>query len=419
MKPLYPQAQLLQIKPKEKLSNLKNELQDFEEFYGVGRLLQQAQNLIDEQDVQLEEINKGIDEIKNFIELNSPVKEKLCQINYLMQYINFYFKPNEAQAINSELDLFKNHLEQLRNKGLDNESNSNNFFAELDLILVNRIEELFKKIKEIYFERKLSPSFETYFNDQVELLKPVEGEQKTKTHLIFQQLYWLINFLNQFEVSYSKFNELEEKFKNDRNKYLELCKKLINSEVINDRKKTIEEKIEILNKDFHDFNPSVNFPQQLELGLTQLDTTLNELFNFNQAELCTQQEQYAKLIDLLIGSKVNLTLHAKKLKSNFLWAQSGKNKYQAIENIQQKMDALLESGANQEHASSSEEIITDLQQTINEAKAILSEYRGISLLRCFATLWGGGKVTSQLLVETLEEQLSDLQNNITKLPLRL
>src|SRR5436190_217025 len=312
MKPLYPQAQLLQIKPKEKLSNLKNELQDFEEFYGVGRLLQQAQNLIDEQDVQLEEINKGIDEIKNFIELNSPVKEKLCQINYLMQYINFYFKPNEAQAINSELDLFKNHLEQLRNKGLDNESNSNNFFAELDLILVNRIEELFKKIKD------------------------------------------------------------------DRNKYLELCKKLINSEVINDRKKTIEEKIEILNKDFHDFNPSVNFPQQLELGLTQLDTTLNELFNFNQAELCTQQEQYAKLIDLLIGSKVNLTLHAKKLKSNFLWAQSGKNKYQAIENIQQKMDALLESGANQEHASSSEEIITDLQQTINEAKAILSEYRGIS-----------------------------------------
>ncbi len=77
------------------------------------------------------------------------------------------------------------------------------------------------------------------------------------------------------------------------------------------------------------------------------------------------------------------------------------------------MDALLESGANQEHAS--KQIITDLQQTTNNARTNLSEYRGIPLLRCFATLWGGGKETSQFLVQPIEEQLSDLQSNINRL----
>lgn len=412
MPSLYPQAQLLQIKPKERLSTLINKLERFQEFYGADKLLQQAQCLIDQFDARVIEINTCIGQIKNFIELNSPIKEKLEQINYLEQCINYCFK-DDAHPFNSELEIQKDKLIQSKKNGIDNQSNSESFFGEIDSIFVNCIPELFNKIKEIYSERKLSSVYETYFNSEIGLIESIEGDRKNP-HFLFQQLCWLMMFLNKFEYSYHQFNELQAKFKKDKAKFSKLCVELINSEIICDRKKTIEQQMEILTKDFQDFNPRVN-PQQLGLGLIQLDTKINELSTLNKGELRDQQAQYAHLIDLLIDSKVNLTLHVKKLKSNFFWAQLGKNKYQAIEKIQQKMDALLESGANQEQARPSKQIVAELQQTINEAKTTLSVYRGIPLFRCFATLWGGGKVTSQLLVSTLEEQLMELQSNINRL----
>ncbi len=319
MPSLYPQAQLLQIKPKEKLSDLICELERLQEFYGADKLLQQAQCLVNQLDAQIEEIYTCIGQIKHFIELNTPIKEKLDQINYLMQCVEYCIK-DKAQLINRELVIQKNQLEQLRSNSLDNISNSDNIFSELDLIFVNQIEELFNKIKEIYSKRPLSSGCQAYLEGKIGLIQPIDGDQKTKVCYLFQQLYWLIDFLNNFEYSNQQFNELKAKFKSDQEEYSNLCAELINSENISDRKKTIEQQIKILNKDFSHFDPAVNFPQELELGLIQLDTKLNELSTVNQAELRNQQEQYAKLIDLLIDSKVNLTLHANKLKSNFLWA---------------------------------------------------------------------------------------------------
>ena len=85
----------------------------------------------------------------------------------------------------------------------------------------------------------------------------------------------------------------------------------------------------------------------------------------------------------------------------------------------QKIDLLLNPEINIEENASKREItpdkILDLKETLKNANSLLSEYRGISLLRCFATLWGGGRVTSQLLVNKLENQLTDLQTSMSRL----
>lgn len=414
MPSLYPHAQLLQIKPKEKLSDLHIQLKNFQEFYGANRLLQQAQNLIDGQDTQINEINKCINEVKKFIDLNLFIKEKLEQVHYLMLYIDFYYEANESQPIKSELDVQKNIMEEFKKNGFGNSTHNENFFIEHDSILINQVEELFKKIEGIYSEKELNPAYKNYFNNQFELIQPIASDQKNKDHFIFKQLYWLVDFLNQLEVSYGKFNELENNFISFRNNYLELCKELINSEDIHRRKNDIEHQFEILDKRFCEFDPESNDHEQLHLGLMQLDKNLNEISAVNQVELCNQQEKYTNLINLLIISKNNLTQHAEKLKSNYLWAKSGQKKSELIDNIQKKIDALLESREEQELSSSNQESFSDLKQTIGEAKAILSEYRGITFFRGFARLWGGGKVTSQLLVETLEEQVTDLQSHINR-----
>ena len=410
MPSLYPHTQLLQIKPKERLSDLISELKLFQEFYGADKLLQQAQCLINQFDAQIEEIYRCIDQIKHFIKLNTPLKEKLDQISYLMECVKYSIK-SEGRLINSELDIQKKQLEQLRSSGFDKIANSENIFSELDLIFVSLIEELFNKIKETYSVKRLNSAYQGYVESKVESIQSINEDQKTKLPYLLQKLDWLMKFLSQLEYSYQQFNELKVTFENVKEEYSKLCPGLINLQTICDIKNTIEQQIDILNKDFSDYDPSVNFPQQLELVLTPLVTKLNELSAINQVELRNQQEQYTKLVELLINSKADLTMHANKLKSNFLWAQSGKNKYQAIEKIQQKMDALLESGTK--HVS--KQIITDLQQTINDAKTILSVYRGIPSLRCFATMWGGGKVTSLFLVQNLEEQLADWQSNINRL----
>ncbi len=61
--------------------------------------------------------------------------------------------------------------------------------------------------------------------------------------------------------------------------------------------------------------------------------------------------------------------------------------------------------------------IYKLQEYINEKKItdVLSSYRGFSLLRCFATLWGGGKVKSIEYVEQLQDQLDTLTKNISEI----
>jgi hypothetical protein len=139
---------------------------------------------------------------------------------------------------------------------------------------------------------------------------------------------------------------------------------------------------------------------------------LNELHQLNQNELQNQQDTFIRLIE---DSKQDLTDYAKKL--SLLKSKCANNKAEQLQSIIQKIDLLLNPEINREENASNREItpdkILDLKETVKNANSILSEYRGISLLRCFATLWGGGKVTSQLLVNTLDKQLTDLQSNIT------
>jgi hypothetical protein len=54
--------------------------------------------------------------------------------------------------------------------------------------------------------------------------------------------------------------------------------------------------------------------------------------------------------------------------------------------------------------------ITTLDACINDQTnlKILSRYRGFSPLKCFATLWGGGKVTSMEYIDQLRNELNPL-----------
>jgi hypothetical protein len=121
-------------------------------------------------------------------------------------------------------------------------------------------------------------------------------------------------------------------------------------------------------------------------------------------------------MNLVKNSNEALTAHNKKL--SYSSTQIAMNKSIAIKLIKDKIDLLLNTEINFEDNASSQAVIdkiSELKQTIKDAKGILSEYRGISFLRCVATLWGGGKVTSQGLVNTLEEQLTDFPSNKTRL----
>ncbi len=54
-----------------------------------------------------------------------------------------------------------------------------------------------------------------------------------------------------------------------------------------------------------------------------------------------------------------------------------------------------------------------LKEKISDNLATLSRYRGFSPFKCFATLWGGGRVKSIEYVEELRDQLNSLTNEIS------
>ncbi|WP_395498144.1 hypothetical protein [Rickettsiella endosymbiont of Litargus connexus] len=61
--------------------------------------------------------------------------------------------------------------------------------------------------------------------------------------------------------------------------------------------------------------------------------------------------------------------------------------------------------------------VSMLNEKINDKQnlEILSRYRGFSAFKCFATLWGGGRVKSIEYVEQLQEQVASLLKEITPL----
>ncbi|MEN9917374.1 MAG: hypothetical protein RLY40_1313, partial [Pseudomonadota bacterium] len=200
-------------------------------------------------------------------------------------------------------------------------------------------------------------------------------------------------------------SQYEEKFNNV---------KLVES---NDIEK-IKSEILVLFDSIKSFNPLEKFVEILDNELCSLSQRLYDLYKLNHAEL--QKQQY-NLLELIKITKDKLTQHDKEKLSRST-SKCAILKHDKINMINTKINALINNELEPNDTDINSRMIdniSELKQTINEAKTILSEYRGISLLRCFATLWGGGKVTSQLLVENLEKQLADLQDNTNRLPLKL
>lgn len=415
---MYPLKELHEAKISESLEELtilKNQLSFFQEFSGVDKLQEEAQFFLNDiENIQIENIITCKSKINNFIKLNYPIKEKIDQINYLMPLIEMYFEQTEVQTINSALATQKNKLKQLMNKELKNEDEIEKPIIAIDLIFLNRIQELLKKIKQSSLNRFNVPNYLTYLVSRLELISQSENEikdNKEKISILFNQLNFSIEFVKHLEISIKEFEELQHSFKSKREKYQELHEDLIKLEPIYASKIKVEQQIEILNEKFDMFDPSEESLVVLKHGLQDLDYELNELQQLNQSAL---QNQQVELIRQIKVTQQDLSKYSKKLA--LLDTKSTNNKAQQLKLINSEIESLLNPENLEEDTSKTmADNIEKLKHTMNDAKDILSEYRGISLLRCFATLWGGGKVTSQLLVNTLDEQLTDLQTNMSRL----
>lgn len=109
--------------------------------------------------------------------------------------------------------------------------------------------------------------------------------------------------------------------------------------------------------------------------------------------------------------------HGLNIKESYL---NGNEKSKILLNITKLAAHIRDSSDNIGNTSSNEQIqslkqnVSELDKIINNKQNLdtLSRYRGFSPLKCFATLWGGGKVKSIEYVEQLRDQLNTLTQEI-------
>lgn len=411
--PLLPtKSQQIQQEVQEKglkLQELIKKAQELNRFKQFSKQYSEINELLKESEDQSQNeeniylIDVTINKITRLIQtISEYVKERINQLEFLTKLVEKYFDKVQINSINIVLNGYKTNLQKELDAKVISKENINICLNELDHCLT------LKKIQEEmldYFQNKnVNKLYEKYKTEIIRLLESNEDEVKTRNNNKLSEIVFLENSIITFEMSYQHFEAKLTWIDYYEKAFQTINPSLLDLGVINERKSEVQKLINDLNSLESIFDPTN--VDSLNILDERLSLLADKLYELNKINL---EKQHSNLIGHLIDSKNNLAMHAEKLKSSFLWVKSSKSKYQVIENIQQKIEALLKSQENQEQTTINQESITELQQTINEAKAILSEYRGISLLRCFATLWGGGKVTSQLLVETLEEQVADLQ----------
>ncbi|WP_342220369.1 hypothetical protein [Rickettsiella endosymbiont of Miltochrista miniata] len=116
----------------------------------------------------------------------------------------------------------------------------------------------------------------------------------------------------------------------------------------------------------------------------------------------------------------NIERHGLNIKGSYF---NGNGKSKILLNITE-LAAQIRNSTNEIGSESSSEQILGLKQNISKLNVIindkqnletLSRYRGFSAFKCFATLWGGGKVKSIEYVEQLREQVGSLSKDLTAL----
>ncbi len=180
---------------------------------------------------------------------------------------------------------------------------------------------------------------------------------------------------------------------------------------------------------FHDL-PSENSPKiSRPVISTHLSSSQNSIYSqdsLENAERAQLIDGAQKIRSFFTEKKHNNNLakmerHAVNIKNSYF---NGNEKSIILLNITE-LAAQIRNSTNEIGNESSNEQIPGLKQKISKLNAIindkqnletLSRYRGFSPFKCFATLWGGGKVKSIEYVEQLRGQVASLTQEI--IPLR-
>ncbi|KAF5271662.1 hypothetical protein FQR65_LT05283 [Abscondita terminalis] len=382
------QAQQDALEKSEKLEQLDEkicELERFIQFSEVNKLLEeseeQRQNVknIYLIDVTINKINKLI------WELSHPFQCKLEQLKFLRTLIEKYFDQSEVDSINGALTIHLKKLQKELDSFVINKDEIDKKIIDCDQIIASKQKKILGKMFAYLQNKEVICNYVEYKSKIIEYYSDQEENEPKNINDFFQKIESLEASIIEFDISFQAFQErltclshYDGKFNNA---------KLVES---NDIEK-IKSEILVLLETIKSFNPLEKSFAILDDELSSLSQRLEDLYQLNHAEL---QKQQCNLLDLIKISKENLTEHVdgKLSRSTSKCAASKRDK---INRINTKINALINNEINPEDDvidSRMIDNISELKQTIKEAKTILSEYRGISLLRCFATLWGGGKM---------------------------
>lgn len=420
---MYPLSNLQQIKDEnfqQEFSELQiktAELERYHNFAEVNELLDEIKNIMaSEKNVgAITEYNKKIDNLIKI--LTQPIQEKFTHLAVLNELIEKYCDQGEVQSLNSGLAIQTKKLKTEMAKDSIDRQQIENQLSNIDSIFHKNLKKILGKIKQNLLGKAWDTRYKDYLNSQLELINSNEkkiNEKSTGISECFDRVKFVIESTTELETNHEYFINLTINFNLTEEYFHKLIPNLVNIENVNSLKDEIDNQIKILNEKFIKFDPRSDSPDTLTLGMGEFGQKLNELHQLNQNELQNQQDAFIRLIE---DSKQDLTDYVKKL--SLLKSKCAYNKSEQLKIITQEINFLLNPEINMEENASKREItpdkILDLKETLKNANSLISEYRGISLLRCFATLWGGGKVTSQLLVNKLENQLTDLQANMSRL----
>lgn len=177
---------------------------------------------------------------------------------------------------------------------------------------------------------------------------------------------------------------------------------------------------------FHDL-PGENSPKiarpEISLAGSLSQHSLHSQDSFENAEQAQVIDSAQKILSFFTKKENNNNLakmenHGFNIKNSYF---NGNGKSEILLNITE-LAAQIRASSNEIGKEFSSKQIVELKENISKLHTIindkknletLSRYRGFSPLKCFATLWGGGRVKSIEYVEQLRDQLNSLTQEIS------
>ncbi|WP_342147138.1 hypothetical protein [Rickettsiella endosymbiont of Aleochara curtula] len=167
---------------------------------------------------------------------------------------------------------------------------------------------------------------------------------------------------------------------------------------------------------------SIEIQQAISSSLSSSNNSIHNQDSFENLKRAQLIDGAQKIRSFFTEKEKNNNLakierHGLNIKESYL---NGNEKSKILLNITKLAAQIRDSSDNIGNTSSNEQIqslkqnVSELDKIINNKQNLdaLSRYRGFSPFKCFATLWGGGKVKSIEYVEQLRDQLNTLTQEI-------